>query len=289
MEDIEIYLLDAHCKSYRDFGNNFADSKVVFIQEHWVGSEGSSPSTVKDGGHDWAQSYCLPNSAEVKIFSIGCGTPIYFEGQTDEQTDDNYAKEMFRVFDKLLQYKKGNPDFDFKKIIVNTGHSYPIGARFLEAHPGATIIDCQPKQPGWRIKTRHQEIKEHLELEFQKRQKNKELFLSSIALKFQGKAKTIFQANSLTIGTETYHGLPTRIYKILVEFNRSIDSEASDLDFKKSFVTRLQADLEQNNLRGKALTCMGVRDSEVATFYSKMMTGDENERIAIIKDTVRPS
>lgn len=132
----QFVLQDAHLppQPFPDLPEGAPPQNVAIFQEHWAGEEGGAPP---EGFHE---RYNLHPDAKVSMYGIGRNASQGWKPGTDQlkYIDDAYARQF--------QNKLSQVSPDATHIIVNTGHSYPIGANLPQ---GSNINDVQQQQEGF--------------------------------------------------------------------------------------------------------------------------------------------
>lgn len=144
-----LYLLEAHAETPAELELSLTSKsirRVAFLQEHWQLPDGSKPRV--DQYYNWYETFMIPKSIDVEIYGIGKRKPWDFIPPLDEQ----YVAEFEEMLPRLT---------DYDAIVVNTGHSYAIGAFVARNKLGFEIIDMMRHQE-YSVRERHIKYKQEL-------------------------------------------------------------------------------------------------------------------------------
>ena len=94
-------------------------------------------------------TYNLPETVSPKIYSIGLNV-----SQSLKAIDEGYINDMSNVLHSILSHYKPE-DLHDAVVVINTGHSYPIGYNLL-TH-GLNVVDLQSSQKGSNAKRRQRQ------------------------------------------------------------------------------------------------------------------------------------
>lgn len=123
-----LYLLEAQADKPSELKLSLTSKNiqtVAFLQEYWHGGVRSNPRVVTDSA--WYERFMIPKSIHVVMYGIG----------KHYDFEEQYVKQFEEILPRLK---------DYEAIVVNTRHSYAIGAFVARKRLDFKIFDMMKYQ-----------------------------------------------------------------------------------------------------------------------------------------------